>query len=639
MAERGDALAFITRRWPQLTDRAAIGQGARTAVVAFGGFALGYWGVHRVQVAVFATFSGLALTGIANFGGPVKERAAANAAATAAGVVLAAAGTWAGDQSLPVTALVTAAIGCLVVVAGLFGGYFAVGGNAVLLFYLVAVGSAAPVGTIAQRATGVALGGALAVLASLLLWPPAADEPLRTALAQQMRLLGDAMVGGDAGALGGAPIAVRRAIDRLPERPAGPTGRQRAGLYLLNDLERLEGLARRAIAAPPGSEERLAGAGAGRRLRRAADIVEGPTPAPGPDAASPSAFSVAWRIDAVLDAIERHARELRSPTPSARAAARHGVRRVAANVSWRSVHVQDALRTAAALGLACALARGFALQHGFWVELATLTVIRSTARATGRSAGQAVLGTAMGVALGFAVISAAGSDPAVYAVLTPLTIAAAIYARAAFDFVAGQAGFTVAVLVLFNLLAPSGWRLGLVRFEDVAVGAIVGLVASVVAWPRGPAAAMGSVAADMLQRSAAYLTTVLRTSDRDASASQAVIAEARRTALAAVLRAESAFAHLLAERPEARDERRWAAVMAAGNRLWYAADLLVAHPPPAFVDTAEIDAAAARLDRAASRAAGRVRNGTPDGSLPAVGVPSSALVAWIDDLAGALGTV
>lgn len=172
--------------------------------------------------------------------------------------------------------MVTAAIGCLVVVAGLFGGYLPVGGNAVLLFYLVAVGSAAPVGTIPQRAAGVAFGGALAVVASLLLWGHSDDEPLRAALAEQMRLLGTAMVEGGPDALGRPPLAVRRTLDRLPERPAGPTRHQRAALFLLNDLERLEGLVRRAAAAPPGSEERLAAARAGDRLRRAADFVDGP---------------------------------------------------------------------------------------------------------------------------------------------------------------------------------------------------------------------------------------------------------------------------------------------------------------------------------------------------------------------------
>ena len=35
----------------------------------------------------------------------------------------------------------------------------------------------------------------------------------------------------------------------------------------------------------------------------------------------------------------------------------------------------------------------------------------------------------------------------------------------------GQAGFTVFVVVLFNMLVPEGWRTGLVRVQDIAIGA------------------------------------------------------------------------------------------------------------------------------------------------------------------------
>ena len=45
--------------------------------------------------------------------------------------------------------------------------------------------------------------------------------------------------------------------------------------------------------------------------------------------------------------------------------------------------------------------------------------------------------------------------------------------------------FTLVVLVLFNLLAAGGWRVGLVRVEDVAIGAGVSLLVGVLIWPRG----------------------------------------------------------------------------------------------------------------------------------------------------------
>ena len=46
----------------------------------------------------------------------------------------------------------------------------------------------------------------------------------------------------------------------------------------------------------------------------------------------------------------------------------------------------------------------------------------------------------------------------------------AAYAPRAISFAAGQAAFTVVLFVLFNMIQPVGWRVGLVRLEDVAIG-------------------------------------------------------------------------------------------------------------------------------------------------------------------------
>ena len=45
------------------------------------------------------------------------------------------------------------------------------------------------------------------------------------------------------------------------------------------------------------------------------------------------------------------------------------------------------------------------------------------------------------------------------------------------SFAAGQAAFTVVVIVLFNIIAPAGWRIGVLRVEDVALGCAASLVA------------------------------------------------------------------------------------------------------------------------------------------------------------------
>jgi hypothetical protein len=317
--------------WP------AAGQGARTAVVAFGGFAIGYWGFGRLQIAVFATFGGLALTGIANFGGTMKGRFGANAVAGMAGVGLAALGTWASSRPVAVAAVVTFAVGVSAVTFGLLGGYCAIASNAVILYYLVAAGSPAANALIPDRVYGVLIGAAMASAASVALWPDRAGSRLLGQLAARIRRCGEALVAWDLRPDPPGTPNVRVAVDLSDDRPAGPTRTQRGALYLVNDLERLEHLLERADQSglPAGEQESLIDAG--QRLIKVADAVGGHTgsrPPDRPSGADPGEdgipadtvvrFGIAYRALAVVDAIESHAAAIKSvasdpgPTRSAR---------------------------------------------------------------------------------------------------------------------------------------------------------------------------------------------------------------------------------------------------------------------------------------------------------------------------------
>ena len=73
---------------------------------------------------------------------------------------------------------------------------------------------------------------------------------------------------------------------------------------------------------------------------------------------------------------------------------------------------------------------------------------------------------------------------ALWAVL-PVAVLVAAYAPGTLPFAVGQAGFTVTVAVLFNLLVPVGWKVGVVRVEDVAIGSAVSVLVGSVLWPHG----------------------------------------------------------------------------------------------------------------------------------------------------------
>jgi hypothetical protein len=103
------------------------------------------------------------------------------------------------------------------------------------------------------------------------------------------------------------------------------------------------------------------------------------------------------------------------------------------------------------------------------------------------SALQGLIGTTIGIVLGGALVFAIGSDEILFWIVFPPAILVAAYAPRAISFAAGQAGFTVAILILFNLIEPTGWEVGLVRVEDVAIGVAISVVVGLLFWPRGTA--------------------------------------------------------------------------------------------------------------------------------------------------------
>jgi uncharacterized membrane protein YccC len=194
-------------------------------------------------------------------------------------------------------------------------------------------------------------------------------------------------------------------------------------------------------------------------------------------------------------------------TAERRAAALSGAIGVLArHASFRSVWFLNSLRGSLALAAAVLVADLSGVQHGFWVVLGTLSVLRTSAASTESTALRALAGTVVGFAAGALLLLGIGtSTPALWAAL-PIAVAVAAYAPGTMPFAFGQAAFTIVVVVLFNLLVPAGWSVGLLRIEDVALGCLVSLVVGVLFWPRGAASLVGDDLADAFRRGAAYLT-------------------------------------------------------------------------------------------------------------------------------------
>jgi uncharacterized membrane protein YccC len=174
-----------------------------------------------------------------------------------------------------------------------------------------------------------------------------------------------------------------------------------------------------------------------------------------------------------------------------------------------SVWLHNSLRGAAGLGLAVLVADLLSVQHAFWVALATLAVLRSSALNTGQNIVRAVLGTTVGFVIGGGIVALVGTNTAVLWALLPFAVLLAGLAPATVSFAAGQAAFTLTLTILFNLLAPAGWHLGLVRIEDIALGGAVSLLVGLMLWPRGAGVALGRALSAAYTDSLSYLTSAV----------------------------------------------------------------------------------------------------------------------------------
>jgi uncharacterized membrane protein YccC len=225
--------------------------------------------------------------------------------------------------------------------------------------------------------------------------------------------------------------------------------------------------------------------------------------------------------------------------------------RAAAHVERHSVWLHNSVRGAAGLGLAVLVANASGVQHSFWVVLGTLSVLRSNALSTGQNALLGLRGTVVGFVIGALLLAPIGTNTAVLWFLLPPAILVAGVAPAVISFAAGQAAFTLVLVILFNIIQPAGWEVGLLRVEDVALGCAVSLVVGLLFWPRGAAAALRQSLAEAYTDGARYLAAAVEFGmlrcDVTATSPEAPDDQAVRAA-AASRRLDDTFRAYLAER-------------------------------------------------------------------------------------------
>ena len=540
----------------------------RAAVVVPINFAIGSELIGNAQLATFTAFGSFALLLFVNFSGGRATRARGYLALGVAGAVLIALGTalaspdWLAVVSMAVVAFV-------VLFAGAISSMISGASQAALLAFILAIMLPGVRSDLPERLAGWGIAVAVCLPVAVFVWPPREQDLIRLRAAALCRALADMLALGPPAGGGDPLVAMTRAARELHEafrasaaRTAGLSTGARMLMRLVDELGWLTTTVTNACADAPDQWREQ-----GRRLRVSAAQVltaSAETLAHAGSGPSPSACAAlelcradleSARVAVAEEALaELQARSMPDGSRPARGEfdrplyAAHelgyvvalagntvsiiaaadartwwgrvsgqrvttdelGAVRVAGRVAYgqfdrHAVWLQNSVRGAVGLALAVLVARVADVQNAFWIGLGALSVLRSNALSTGTTVVRALLGTAVGFVIGGGLVAVLGTSPAVLWPLLPIVILVAASAPTVIPFAAGQAAFTVLVIILFNIIAPAGWRVGVFRIEDVALGCAASLGAGLLFWPRGAGAALGAALDEAYRGSARYL--------------------------------------------------------------------------------------------------------------------------------------
>jgi hypothetical protein len=540
-----------SRWWKPAWSGPAAMRAVRATVVVPSLFAITDKVVGDPQMALFATFGGFATLVIAGFSGSRRDKLVAHAGLAVTGSLALIIGTLVSGTTW-LAAVVTVPVTFAIFFAGIGGPNAASGSTAAMFAYVLPVASAGGAATIPSRLEGWWLASAAGTIAVLLLSPHAPGSRLRAAaadLAGELASRVRAAANGETTDPEAMQAAKARLLSAFTAAPFRPTGLATADQALSSLVQLLEWGVAQAGDAFDGHIDLTKGCPADQDLLRAAAGLFDDTRALLSGQAADPDFG---GLEAARARSAAHLRELsgRAGEPDSRLAAAQAVHAQAIAVvargaaadaliasrrasvettidtlaatsgiaglpravalvrrhaTFRSVWFLNSLRGAVALAAAVAVADLSGVQHGFWVVLGTLSVLRTSAAATGATAWRALAGTVLGFAIGAALLGAIGTSPDAMWAALPVAVLVASYAPGTTPFLVGQAAFTVTIVVLFNLLVPVGWTVGLLRIEDVAIGCAVSLVVGVLFWPRGVSSVVADDLADAFRCGAAYL--------------------------------------------------------------------------------------------------------------------------------------
>ncbi len=498
--------------------------------------------------ALLSAFACFSILVFADFGGPFRDRTLANLTLTVVGIVFVVLGSLAAVH--PALAVASTLVVIFAIsYSSVLRGYIGAASTAAMLPWLFAATAAFDLEQIPGRVMGWAIGGSVATVAAVTMWPTHRISPLRLRTADALEqaaiairsLTSDNPKATDLEPLAQSLKELHAAFDGQLARPGSATQRDRSLVAVVEELDRfmtLIGAWRDSTTTPLRPSDVGLGDVSAESLEqcaRALRLTEPPASFTAlndareshldaltqwaqeqleetDDASAPDSQRMG-QIDALMDRmlvafhvritalatqlLAFHAAGAVGQEPDSNQWAtyrgralvdpRGATSREILRSQWSpsSPWFRAAVRASLALSITVLVVALVGVQHGFWASLGALVALKFDASGTRRTSGQVLLGTLIGFAVSSGIVLAVGHRSTLLWVLLPITVFLAAFTPGAISLIVGQASFTLFVVILFGITDPDTLLTGELRVIDILIGLLTSLVVSVLLWPRG----------------------------------------------------------------------------------------------------------------------------------------------------------
>ena len=216
------------------------------------------------------------------------------------------------------------------------------------------------------------------------------------------------------------------------------------------------------------------------------------------------------------------------------------------NLNFKSNIFRHALRVSLALLLGFIATLFFNVNHGYWILLTIVVILKPTYAISKRRNTDRLIGTLIGIVIGLLLLYFIKNDPVLLVLMVLLMTGSFMFFRT--NYFMSVLLMTPYLLIVFHFLFPGNLsQMMMERLIDTGIGSVIAFLASLFLVPAWEKTQIPSYMLQMLQRNASYYESVATPFTGLAKEDGAKILATRREVLIVLANLSDAFTRMLSE--------------------------------------------------------------------------------------------